>query len=581
MAITDSAKVDLLYKKYFGVTKTDLPANKSPSNESIASPLLVRGDTVWQQASSIPGTAAAVAGIVQSYNSTSRIECTADTTTVPISSVYPTWKTNLTDWVPSEFGSTYFVKVYVDNASASDPSSTGTQIFDSGSGGTGEWNFDYSAGVLNFIGGTIPTVLTSSKKIFVMGYRYIGLKGINVFGNLTVGNISINGNTITGNTGVTFGGNITGGNITATGYVSSGNGLISTSTYSGPYSDGIVVDYLTGNGRISVGSADGINFYNGGVANTLLVSLSSAGNLNVPVSVVAGNVLSNNILFANGVPYSSGSVYGDANVVTFLANFGSNTITTTGNITGSLVGNIYTDTITPYQTTITVFNSNTAITLPIGANSTRPVNPQAGQIRYNSEYNSVEFYNDSGWINIISSIDGQNFYGDGVNNTFTLNHGTTQTGIIVSINGALQQPGYAYTVSGNQIAFNETPLVTDQIDIRFLAAATVSAVDTNVIDTGNITVGTSPITIDTWPIASYRSAKYTISSSNPYDAQLTDLQVVHNGADSYVNAMNLPTGSNTNTIIYSTSILAGNVIVQATGTTANNKLRIQRTYFLI
>ena len=579
MAILDSAKVDLLYKKYFGVTKTDLPANKSPSNESIASPLLVRGDIVWQQASSIPGTAAAVAGIVQSYNSTGRIECTADITTVPVGGVYPTWKTNLIDWIPSEFGATYFIKVYVDNTGASNPSSTGTQIFDSGAGNTGEWNFDYSAGVLNFIGGTIPAPLTSSKKIFVMGYRYIGLKGVNVFGNLIIGNISITGNTITGNSGVTFGGNITANNITANGYVSSGNGVISTSTYSGPYSNGIVVDYVTGNGRISVGPDSGINFYNGGVANILLGSFSSTGNLTVPANVIAGSILSNNILFANGVPYSFGSTYGNANVAAFLANFGANTITTTGNITGNLNGNIYTDTITPYQSTITVFNSTTAITLPIGANSARPSSPQAGQIRYNSEYSSVEFYNGSGWVNVVNTIDGQNFYGDGTNNLFTLTHGSTQTGIIVSINGTLQQPGYAYTVSGDQITFTETPLSTDQIDIRFLAAAVVNATDTSVIDTGNVIVNSTPVTIDTWPATSYRSAKYTISSSNPFDAQLSDLQVVHDGTDSYLNAMNMPTGSNT--ITYTTSLVLGNVIVQANGSTTGNRLRIQRTYFLL
>ena len=178
MAISDSAKVDLLYKKYFGVTKTDLPANKSPSNESIASLALLRGDIVWQQATSIPPTAAAVTDVVQACQTTSRIECVADTTSTPISSVYPSWKTNLTDWIPPEFGSTYFVKVYADTAGAVDPTSTGTQLSDSGIAGVGEWNFDYSAGVLNFIGDTIPATLTSAKVVYVTGYRYVGEIGI-------------------------------------------------------------------------------------------------------------------------------------------------------------------------------------------------------------------------------------------------------------------------------------------------------------------------------------------------------------------------------------------------------------------
>ena len=93
MSIPISQKVDLLYKQAFGVTKTDTESNKSPSNEAIASPLLNRGDTLWTQADQIPGTAAAVASIVQAYTGSNAVECTADNTTVPVGSVYPTWKT--------------------------------------------------------------------------------------------------------------------------------------------------------------------------------------------------------------------------------------------------------------------------------------------------------------------------------------------------------------------------------------------------------------------------------------------------------------------------------------------------------
>jgi len=178
MAILDSAKVDLLYKKLFGVAKTDTPVNKGASNESIASPAINRGDKIWTQASTIPTTAAAVAGVVQSYQTTSAIQCTADNTTTAISSVYPTWKTNLTDWIPPEFGATYFVAVYSDNSGVGNPVSTGTQMFDSGIGGVGEWFFDYQSGVLNFIGGTIPAALTASKVVYITGYRYVGEIGL-------------------------------------------------------------------------------------------------------------------------------------------------------------------------------------------------------------------------------------------------------------------------------------------------------------------------------------------------------------------------------------------------------------------
>jgi len=181
MAISDSQKIDLLYKKLFGVAKTDTSANKSPSNESIPSPAFVRNDKMWFQSASIPATAANVPGIVRPYLTTERIALAADTTTTPVSNVYPTWKTNLTDWIPPEFGSTYFVKVYAENGGNLNPTAN-TSLSDAGIGGVGEWNFDYQSGVLNFIGGTIPAVLTGSlnqtKVLYLTGYRYVGVIGV-------------------------------------------------------------------------------------------------------------------------------------------------------------------------------------------------------------------------------------------------------------------------------------------------------------------------------------------------------------------------------------------------------------------
>jgi len=57
----------------------------------------------------------------------------------------------------------------------------------------------------------------------------------------------------------------------------SSNGVYSIGNYTGPYTDGIVVDYVTGTGRISMGTLDGFAFYTGGVGTTLLTSISSTG----------------------------------------------------------------------------------------------------------------------------------------------------------------------------------------------------------------------------------------------------------------------------------------------------------------
>ena len=57
MAITDSQKVDYLWKKIgYGMSKTDTNANKKAFEETISSPLLMRGDTIWHDSGSIPST---------------------------------------------------------------------------------------------------------------------------------------------------------------------------------------------------------------------------------------------------------------------------------------------------------------------------------------------------------------------------------------------------------------------------------------------------------------------------------------------------------------------------------------------
>jgi hypothetical protein len=404
MSVSDSQKVDLLYKKLFGVAKTDLNANKGASNESIASPALNRGDRIWLQASSIPATAAALTGVVQAYQTTSRVQCTADATTTPIGGVYPTWKTGLTDWIPPEFGSTYFVKVYATTSGLSDPTSGGTQLSDAGTSSTGEWFFDYQAGVLNFIGGTIPAALTGSLVVQITGYRYIGNIGINNFSSyansnvaaylptnssdITAGNIAANGN-ITANSNITANGNVNASFITANGY------------------------YLTG----------------------------------LPASYSNTNV-------ANYLPTYSGNI-GVGNINAVGANTGVN--------------------INPTGNGVVIINSNTALQVPTGS-STTYFTASAGMVRWNNSTNYLEVYTGSKWEAVglegnITVITSDVFTPDGNTSTFTMSQNNTTAGTMVHINGVMQLPSIAYTVSGNVLTLNETPLATDIIEARSFGPA--------------------------------------------------------------------------------------------------------------
>ena len=178
MAITDAKKVDYLWKKIgYGATKTDTNANKAAPNEAIASPLLLRGDKTWNQASSIPTTKpGSTSGVVFCYNTSAPIETTVDNT----ATANRTWKTGTTDWIPPEFGATYGVKVYIHTTGdASNAASGGTQVFAAGSGNNDEFFFDYQSGVLHFIGTNLPNgVNFSGKSVYVSGARYVGTLGL-------------------------------------------------------------------------------------------------------------------------------------------------------------------------------------------------------------------------------------------------------------------------------------------------------------------------------------------------------------------------------------------------------------------
>ena len=204
MAISEARKVDYLWKKLgYGVTKTDTNANLGPTNEPIASPLLLRGDKTWNQASSIPATPpGSSSGVVTVYPNSSPAECVA----VAEATLYRSWKTNLTDWIPPEIGSQYLVVAYVHTSGdAANAVSSGEKIMAAGSGNNDEYFYDYQSGVIHFIGTNLPrnadtgaTINYSGKTVYIKGYRYTGTIGLqNNVAN--TGDIGFSGNKISTN----------------------------------------------------------------------------------------------------------------------------------------------------------------------------------------------------------------------------------------------------------------------------------------------------------------------------------------------------------------------------------------------
>ena len=255
MAISDAQKVDYLLKKIgYGISKTDTSTNKSPANESVASPLLIRGDGLYAQSDliSVVGTLpASNSSVVTVYRDS--LSSAVQTTNDGTAATNRTWKTNLTDWIGPEFGSGYAVKVYTGaSLTAATASSSGTALAVDGSGNNDSWFFDYQSGVLNFADTNVPSSIAA--QVWVVGARYTGQKGItsllsasttgtanvSLYDNVTAyttnqiffpqfSNISTTGNTQTG-VSSSFGFNPSTGTLSTTIVNAAHNGSIGATT---------------------------------------------------------------------------------------------------------------------------------------------------------------------------------------------------------------------------------------------------------------------------------------------------------------------------------------------------------------
>ena len=138
-----------------------------------------------------------------------------------------------------------------------------------------------------------------------------------------------------------------------------------------------------------------------------------------------------------------------------------------------------------------------SILMPVGNTSQRPGTPATGMIRFNTTEDTVEYYDSDSWVNVASDftiiVDNQ-FSGNSVQTAFTLTANSTTAAVIVSINGVLQIPTTAYSVSGNVLTFTEAPESTDVIDVRILTTTRTVTVLQNV--SGNAKIETTDTSAD-------------------------------------------------------------------------------------
>ena len=273
-----------------------------------------------------------------------------------------------------------------------------------------------------------------------------------------VGNIDVNDTTISvsGNLNLISNSNI----------IDAGNSRISNIAEPINSSDAVTKSYLE----------DALIF----AANTLsagdsTVSLSDSGSANL------STILDNTLVSVSTV--ESTTFYHSVNVGSF--SFSGNTIFSTNDI---ILNSANSDSVVQFAT-------GGALGIPAGGTGDRPLTPQTGYTRFNTDTLIIETWDGNVWTSPgVSTITSETIVPDGINASFELSSNVSSAyGLLVSINGTLQQPVTAYDVNGNQITFTEIPQDSDIIEVRSIAAGvTVSALQYGTteieLSTGNVNI---------------------------------------------------------------------------------------------
>jgi hypothetical protein len=367
-------------------------------------------------------------------------------------------------------------------------------------------NLSWSADTTDYSNANVTSLLAS-----------FGSNTITTTGNITAGNIIGNGQSLTGLNGSNVTGQVSNALVAGTVYTAAQPNITSVGTLSNLNVSGNITS-----GNANLGNLASANFVSGTLTTAsqpnitsvgTLSSLTSTGTVNLtnasnvslgPIGNVritggsAGYVLktdgAGNLSWAADV-----TDYSNSNVTSLLASFGSNTITTTGNVTvGNIIGNgqaltglnganvtgqvsnalvagtVYTN-AQPNITSVGTLSGVTSTGVVNFTSSSNVALGPVGNVHITGGSSGYALITDGtgnlswgpaggtsgGFVNIVKNT----LTGNGSQTTFTLT--TTPSGldaVSVNING-ITQFSNTYSVSSNQITFSTAPLSGSIIEV--------------------------------------------------------------------------------------------------------------------
>ena len=321
-------------------------------------------------------------------------------------------------------------------------------------------------------------------------------------GTIRTGNLQLTGSLL-----ATGSGNVAGGlQSTPIGNASASTGAFTTITSTGTIiaSGNIVAN----SGTASTGSTTGALVVIGGAG--------ISGTLNVQTAANLGNVTFSNTTISSNLT-NTGLTINPNGTGTTIFNSGLNasktviqgTSANTFVVTGTQIG---INTATPTTGATMHFATNNSIILPTGAIGDRPGTPAVGMFRFSTTSNVIEWYDGTAWTPASTNftiVTANTQTGNGSATSFTIPvANATTAGTIVSINGVVQEPITAYSISGNVVTFTEAPAITDSIDFRVFVTTTQVTAVTDVAGTTGLffdepTVGSQIIKFETAAVESF------------------------------------------------------------------------------